>query len=41
MFVDILRPARSLAVLDTLLSGLKTLIISFNRVFYKNWDMIK
>ena len=41
MFVDILRPTRFVGLLDTILAGLKTLIISFNRVFYKNWDMIK
>jgi len=41
MFVDILRPTRSVALLGSILSGLKLLIISFNRVFYKNWDMIK
>jgi aspartyl/asparaginyl beta-hydroxylase (cupin superfamily) len=41
MFVDILRPTRNLALLGSILAGLKVLIMSFNRVFYKNWEMIK
>src|SRR5579871_4503578 len=36
MFVDILRPTRNLALLGSILDGLKLLIMSFNRVFYKN-----
>jgi beta-hydroxylase len=41
MFVDILRPSWTLPVVGGLLSVVKSLIVSFNRVFYKNWDMIK
>jgi len=41
MFVDILRPSRHLSLLGKLLSVVKSLIVSFNRIFYKNWDMIK
>jgi beta-hydroxylase len=41
MFVDILRPSRHLSLLGKFLTVVKTLIISFNRIFYKNWDMIK
>ena len=41
MFVDILRPTRNLALLGSILAGLKVMIMSFNRVFYKNWEMIK
>lgn len=41
MFVDILRPTRFVGLVDTILAGLKMLIMSFNRVFYKNWEMIK
>ena len=41
MFVDILRPSRNLSLVGGLLNVIKTLIVSFNRIFYKNWDMIK
>jgi beta-hydroxylase len=41
MFVDILRPSRALPVVGGLLSVVKTLIASFNRIFYGNWEMIK
>lgn len=41
MFVDILRPSRQLSLMGFFLSIVRSLIISFNRIFYKNWDMIK
>ncbi|MBW8863478.1 MAG: aspartyl/asparaginyl beta-hydroxylase domain-containing protein [Verrucomicrobia bacterium] len=41
MFVDIMRPSRAHGLLAGLLNVVKTLIASFNRVFYGNWDMIK
>jgi aspartyl/asparaginyl beta-hydroxylase (cupin superfamily) len=41
MFVDALRPAPSLAVLKNMLNAIRSVNISFNRIFYKNWDMIK
>jgi hypothetical protein len=41
MFVDILRPTRQLSLMGFFLSIVRSLIISFNRIFYKNWDMIK
>ena len=41
MFVDILRPSNHLSVLKTMLNIVRTGMISFNRVFYKNWDMLK
>lgn len=41
MFVDILRPSNHLGILKNLLTVVRTGMISFNRVFYKNWDMLK
>jgi beta-hydroxylase len=41
MFVDILRPSGVLPVMGFFLRIVRSLIISFNRIFYKNWDMIK
>ncbi len=41
MFIDILRPSDYIPLLNSILSCLRVLIISFNRIFYKNWDMIK
>ncbi len=41
MFIDILRPSKYLNVLKTILSIVRTGMISFNRIFYKNWDMLK
>lgn len=41
MFVDILRPSKHLGVLRVFLSIVRTGMISFNRIFYKNWDMLK
>lgn len=41
MFVDILRPGNYLSLMEQILKVVRIFIISFNRVFYKNWDMIK
>ena len=41
MFVDAIRPAWFPALLSNILTGIRTVNISFNRVFYKNWDIIK
>ena len=41
MFVDILRPSDHLRILKELLNAVRAVMISFNRVFYKNWDMLK
>jgi beta-hydroxylase len=41
MFVDILRPSNHLGGLKGLLTAVRTVMLSFNRVFYKNWDMLK
>ncbi len=41
MFVDALRPAWYLSLLEVFLGMIRALNISFNRIFYKNWDMIK
>jgi beta-hydroxylase len=41
MFVDILRPSKYLIVVERILKLVRVLIMSFNRVFYKNWDIIK
>jgi len=40
MFVDILRPSAHLSLLEFFLNVLRNMIVSFNRIFYKNWDMI-
>ena len=37
----ILRPSRAHGLLSAMLNVVKTMIASFNRVFYGNWDMIK
>ena len=41
MFVDILRPSNHLGLLKHLVNGVRFVMISYNRVFYKNWDMLK
>lgn len=41
MFVDILRPSNHLGFLRALLTAVRVVMISFNQVFYKNWDMLK
>lgn len=41
MFIDILRPSNYLNVVDKILNVVRVFIISFNRVFYKNWDILK
>lgn len=41
MFIDIMRPSKYLAITNRLLYIVRFFITSFNRIFYKNWDMIK
>ncbi|MCX8514845.1 MAG: aspartyl/asparaginyl beta-hydroxylase domain-containing protein, partial [Burkholderiales bacterium] len=41
LFIDILRPGRYLKLMKFLLNILRFCLISVNRIFYKNWDMIK
>ena len=41
MFIDILRPSNNLNAINNILKVVRFFIMSFNRIFYKNWDMIK
>lgn len=41
MFIDIYRPTKFLGFMQKVLLVIRTGMISFNRIFYKNWDMIK
>lgn len=41
MFIDILRPSKFMAILDVILTTVKYITISYNKIFYKNWDMLK
>lgn len=41
LFVDIARPSNHLKLMNKILKIVRLCSISINRVFYKNWDMIK
>lgn len=41
MFIDILRPSVHLAILKIIMQAVRMAMISSNRIFYKNWDMLK
>ncbi|MDQ5921264.1 MAG: hypothetical protein QG673_1322 [Pseudomonadota bacterium] len=41
LFLDIARPSKHFKLMHKILAVIGVCIISINRVFYKNWDMIK
>lgn len=41
MFIDILRPSSHLDILRKCVTGVRYIMSSYNRIFYKNWDMLK
>jgi hypothetical protein len=42
MFIDIIRPSKnSSAILKGVISAVRFLMMSSNKIFYKNWDMLK
>lgn len=41
LFIDILRPTSNIKILKYILNVLQFFLISINKVFYKNWDIIK
>ena len=41
MFIDILRPSKFMSVLDVILTLVRYITVSYNKIFYKNWDMLK
>ena len=41
LFIDIIRPTSNIKLLKYILNCLQYLLISINRIFYKNWDFLK
>ena len=40
-FIDVLRPSRFRAALQTILTGLQVVFLGVNRIFYRNWALLK